>query len=254
MTDLAISKDELQTLLEIINDLTIAPDCTQYIDDVVAKINLLVPFEKCVLFHEQTQEPAAATLMYEFSDLTGGRNRRNFKGGEALKIERYLKCFEQMEVFQNAFFWRGVTRANEESDREIVEFLEQVGLSQGVAGTVDSLNGKKSDNVTLIQLQYADQPFAPKHLWFINSIVFYLHLCFERCATSPQMPVARHNLTRKEKEVLQWVVEGKTSWEVGKILSMSERTVKFHLRNIYTKFNVVNRAQAVMMASRLNLI
>jgi LuxR family transcriptional regulator, quorum-sensing system regulator SolR len=64
----------------------------------------------------------------------------------------------------------------------------------------------------------------------------------------------RHDLTFKEKEVLLWVMQGKTCWEVGTILSVSERTIKFHLHNIYTKLNVVNRAQAVTMANKRGLI
>jgi DNA-binding CsgD family transcriptional regulator len=67
-------------------------------------------------------------------------------------------------------------------------------------------------------------------------------------------PEPSHNLTSKEREVLQWIVQGKTSKETGMILSIAERTVKFHLRNIYSKLNVVNRAQAVTVASRLRLV
>jgi LuxR family quorum-sensing system transcriptional regulator CciR len=50
------------------------------------------------------------------------------------------------------------------------------------------------------------------------------------------------------------VIEGKTSWEIGKILATSERTVKFHLKNVYAKLNVCNRAQAVAVVNRLNLL
>nr|WP_302664629.1 helix-turn-helix transcriptional regulator [Lysobacter enzymogenes] len=53
--------------------------------------------------------------------------------------------------------------------------------------------------------------------------------------------------------MLQWIAEGRTSREVGLILSIAERTVKFHLRNIYAKLNVLNRTQAVSIANRMNL-
>ncbi|QQQ03947.1 helix-turn-helix transcriptional regulator [Lysobacter enzymogenes] len=62
-----------------------------------------------------------------------------------------------------------------------------------------------------------------------------------------------NELTEREKEVLQWIAEGRTSREVGLILSIAERTVKFHLRNIYAKLNVLNRTQAVSIANRMNL-
>lgn len=68
-----------------------------------------------------------------------------------------------------------------------------------------------------------------------------------------EAPVRAASLTNKEKEVLERIVEGKTSREVGQLLSISERTVKFHLRNIYSKLNVINRSQAVAMAMRMRM-
>ena len=38
-------------------------------------------------------------------------------------------------------------------------------------------------------------------------------------------------LTGRELECLEWVSHGKTSWEIGTILDLSERTVNFHLSN-----------------------
>lgn len=61
-------------------------------------------------------------------------------------------------------------------------------------------------------------------------------------------------LTRRELEVLKWIKEGKSSWEAGAILSISERTVKFHLGNIFKKLNVVNRSHAVAKAISLELL
>ena len=42
-----------------------------------------------------------------------------------------------------------------------------------------------------------------------------------------------------------WVADGKTDFEVGKILSISPRTVRFHIRNAKTKLGVATRIQAV---------
>ena len=61
-------------------------------------------------------------------------------------------------------------------------------------------------------------------------------------------------LTRREKDVLTWASEGKSAWEIGVILSISERTVKFHLSNIYRKFEVSTRAQAIVHALRNGLL
>ena len=53
------------------------------------------------------------------------------------------------------------------------------------------------------------------------------------------------HLTGRERDALAWVAEGKSDWEIGKILSLSETTVRFHVDNARRKLGAVNRAQAV---------
>lgn len=60
--------------------------------------------------------------------------------------------------------------------------------------------------------------------------------------------------TRREKECLLWASEGKTAWEIAKILGISERTVQFHLNNCARKFGAINRQQAVAKAIMLGVI
>ena len=65
-------------------------------------------------------------------------------------------------------------------------------------------------------------------------------------------PVPR--LTKRELEVLNWVMVGKSSWEISKITACSEATVNFHIGNIRQKFNVNTRQQALVKAISLGLI
>ncbi|MDR8725744.1 autoinducer binding domain-containing protein [Burkholderia pseudomultivorans] len=62
------------------------------------------------------------------------------------------------------------------------------------------------------------------------------------------------SLTSREKECLQWAAVGKTSWEIAHILSVSERTVIFHIGNATKKVGATNRRQAVARAISLRLI
>ncbi len=55
-------------------------------------------------------------------------------------------------------------------------------------------------------------------------------------------------ITRREADVLYWVAQGKTDWEISKILSISDRTVNKHLQQIYRKLNVNNRTAASSQA------
>ncbi|TFW34848.1 helix-turn-helix transcriptional regulator [Massilia horti] len=61
-------------------------------------------------------------------------------------------------------------------------------------------------------------------------------------------------LTRRELEVLNWVMAGKSSWEISRITSCSEATINFHMANVRQKFNVNTRQQAVVKAISLGLI
>jgi DNA-binding CsgD family transcriptional regulator len=61
-------------------------------------------------------------------------------------------------------------------------------------------------------------------------------------------------LSRREIESLKWTMEGKTAWEVGAILSISERSVVFHLKNCMRKLGAINKHQAVLKALGQGLI
>ena len=69
-------------------------------------------------------------------------------------------------------------------------------------------------------------------------------------ALQPERPA----LTPRELEALRWTMDGKTAWEVGAVLGISERTAVLHINNAMHKLNCVNKHQAVLKALRLGLI
>ena len=83
----------------------------------------------------------------------------------------------------------------------------------------------------------------------------------ERSESDKPVPPTRDSLlggfvklTDREIEIIRWLMEGKSSWDIGKILSISERTVKFHVNNICIKLNAVNRTHAVAKAILNNIV
>jgi LuxR family transcriptional activator of bioluminescence operon len=83
----------------------------------------------------------------------------------------------------------------------------------------------------------------------------YLHEAVQRIVLSKgPVPLKKINLTEREKECLLWAAEGKTGWEIANIVSISERTVTFHLQNAAQKMGVVNRQQAISRALSMGLI
>ncbi|HET8761156.1 MAG TPA: response regulator transcription factor [Nitrospiria bacterium] len=64
----------------------------------------------------------------------------------------------------------------------------------------------------------------------------------------------KSDLTEREQGVLQYIAEGKTNKEIANALSISEKTVKNHVRNIFHKLDVYDRTQAAIQAIRRGII
>jgi NarL family two-component system response regulator LiaR len=61
-------------------------------------------------------------------------------------------------------------------------------------------------------------------------------------------------LTPREREVLQWVARGLPNKEIALKASISEATVRSHVRNIFSKLNLTNRSQVVLYAVQNRLV
>jgi DNA-binding response OmpR family regulator len=61
-------------------------------------------------------------------------------------------------------------------------------------------------------------------------------------------------LNDREIETLTWVARGKTSGEIAQILSLTKRTVDFHIDNARTKLGAATRTEAVIKAATGRLI
>lgn len=67
-------------------------------------------------------------------------------------------------------------------------------------------------------------------------------------------PVVRMPLTPREKDCLMWAADGKTSAEIARCLSISERTVHFHIDNAGQKLGVQGRHSIIARAVALGEI
>ena len=69
-------------------------------------------------------------------------------------------------------------------------------------------------------------------------------------ASSSEKP----SLTRREREVLALLAQGKTNKEIAGKLVVTERTAKYHVSSILSKLGAGNRTEAVSYAARLGII
>jgi DNA-binding NarL/FixJ family response regulator len=70
----------------------------------------------------------------------------------------------------------------------------------------------------------------------------------ENDASAIESLIAAFRLTQREAEVLYWVVQGKTSNDIGEILGNSPRTVNKHLEHVFEKLGVETRTAAANLA------
>ncbi|HEX8994934.1 MAG TPA: response regulator transcription factor [Ktedonobacterales bacterium] len=61
-------------------------------------------------------------------------------------------------------------------------------------------------------------------------------------------------LTRKEREMLAAIAQGRKNQEIAQEQSISLNTVEFHMKNLFAKLGASSRADAVMRAQRLGWI
>jgi NarL family two-component system response regulator LiaR len=69
-----------------------------------------------------------------------------------------------------------------------------------------------------------------------------------------QGPRPGHDLTPREREVLELMVEGLTNRRIAQRLMISPSTARAHVSSILSKIGVSNRAEAVARAFRLKLV
>lgn len=76
---------------------------------------------------------------------------------------------------------------------------------------------------------------------------------FENLYCKSDLKDIQNALTKKEREVLKLVSEGKSNTEIAEILMVSANTAKVHVGNILSKLSVTDRVQAAVLAVKARL-
>jgi LuxR family transcriptional regulator, quorum-sensing system regulator BjaR1 len=98
--------------------------------------------------------------------------------------------------------------------------------------------------ITSFHIGFDRKEFAPAEADAIQIAALMIAEAFlPTVAAAPEESTTA--LTRRERDVMAYVAEGKTDWEIGVILSLSETTARFHADNARRKLGAVNRAHAV---------
>lgn len=130
----------------------------------------------------------------------------------------------------------------------IVELLTQFGISNGLVIPTSALNGDRH----LVRFDGTGGTLSQVAINELGMIALHAFDAYERIRRTEM--VAPRTLTKRELEVIHWTSQGKTSAEIGQILSLSDHTINAYLNNAIRKLDCVNRTQLVAKSIRLKLI
>ena len=127
------------------------------------------------------------------------------------------------------------------------------GYTRGISVPVWGPEGASDTLVGLTSLPRSDFFQVSKHVSH-EMMVMAAYLASEFHEPVTEDPIEPVQLTKRERQCIQWTACGKTAWEVGKILGISRATVNFHVQNACRKFGVHTKAQAAVLAAQIGLI
>ena len=142
---------------------------------------------------------------------------------------------------------RTYKQATSDNELEFIETARGFGLADGITtSSVDPACGL----ATFFSFAGEKDVDAERYVHLVEYLGHHLHLALMRTARrdAPATEQCVKELSPREVTILNWIKNGKTNWEVGQILGVTERTVRFHLASIFSKLDVTSRSQAVAAA------
>lgn len=154
---------------------------------------------------------------------------------------------------EGPFLWERIGERCRLSRRqqEVMNQAREARLRDGIGVPLHGPLG----SVCLLTFAAGDaHPDAAVFLPALGALSAQFHLAYSEIARAEVPPRSIPDLSDRERECLQWLATGKTRWEVGQILHISENTVRFHVKNAFRKLDTSNRTLAILKALRYKLI
>lgn len=101
-----------------------------------------------------------------------------------------------------------------------------------------------------------DRHWAEVRSALVNDIHLFAHYYHLRMKdiVAAQASNPAFDLSRREREVLQWAAEGKTAWETAQLIGVSASAVNLYASNAMNKLRAKTKTQAVAIAVRNALL
>ena len=148
-------------------------------------------------------------------------------------------------------YWTNVWKKLSQPE-EIISLCMDFDMRQGY--TCGSSPISPAKNGSMFCFSSSSMKHDKRSAAILEFITPHLHLALSHIFNRKQLQINNFELSPREKEVLDWLKQGKSSWDISVILGISERTVNFHVYKIMQRLGVTNRPQAVAVAAHYGLI
>jgi DNA-binding CsgD family transcriptional regulator len=156
-------------------------------------------------------------------------------------------------MFSKPFMWDQLVRSEhlQPNERLVMEESREAGLKHGISVPLFGPSGRVSVLSFASRFDDAEPALRMTHL---SVLAWQFHVAFAEIAQPMEPRKERIELSNRERDCLRWTAEGKSSWDIGMILNISDNTVNFHIKKAMRKLETTSRTVAVVKAIRLNLI
>lgn len=169
---------------------------------------------------------------------------------------KYHECdpvVRRTPMLSKPFMWDHLLKREQlnPNERLVMEESREAGLKHGVSVPLFGPLGRIS--VLSFASTFNDAEPA-QNVHRLNVLAWQFHIAFAAIAQPAQPAKQSVGLSDRERDCLRWTAEGKTAWDIGLILNISENTVNFHVKKAMRKLGTTSRTVAVVKAIRFNLI
>jgi len=204
-------------------------------------------FQRAVCMRVATPgQPVQPKVLFDWGATTGL--------GERYASERLYRIDPTVQAIFSAiepFSWDEIeVKAKTPEAAALFDDLRATGARNGLVAPVHGPLGEVLA-VVLVSDTEAEFPSDVRQRMHVAASLFATRgLTLMERAAEPPAP----DLTRREIQCVYWIAEGKSDWEIGQILQISDETVAWHVQNAKKKLGVSRRAQLPNAAWRRGVL
>ncbi len=150
------------------------------------------------------------------------------------------------------YSWRQMAACDAYSrdQKNIVYEASEFGMKSGMIFPMPGLRSGPA----MVTIAGENDDLSHEDVMRLHMAAIYTHAVVRKLSGARKEQSQTASFSARERECLQWYAAGKSEWEIGEILAISEKTANTYLERAKQKFGVATRKQAIVAALRDGVI